>query len=97
MVNDEDKLEFWDREFTDKPASSVNPTRDHVVIKTFDDVITYQEKLWEEKDKNLFYQYKKGMMYAQKCSHKQTDIDKVLETYIDAIIHFCEQNNIDVE
>ena len=25
-------------------------------------------------------------MYAQKCSHKQTDIDKVLETYIDAII-----------
>jgi hypothetical protein len=86
----EDK-HLWDT-FESKPASSIEPKADVKPEVKFQSINKDIETMWKEKDKNLYYQYKKGIMTAQRLNTKEISFDKMLELCIDNVTQGIRDN-----
>jgi hypothetical protein len=86
----EDK-HLWDT-FESKPPSSIEPRADVKPEIKFQSINKDIEILWKEKDKNLYYQYKKGIMTAQKINTKEISVDRMLVLCIDNVIQGIRDN-----
>tara|TARA_R100000808_G_C2155447_1_gene167995 strand:+ start:16374 stop:16826 length:453 start_codon:yes stop_codon:yes gene_type:complete len=87
----ENDKHLWDS-FDDKQPSAITPQKEvkpRVVFKEVDEKIL---QLWKEKDKNLYYQYKKGELIGQKYTASDATYDIALHLFIDTIIQGIRDN-----
>ena len=81
----EENKHLWDTWDT-KPASSIPPQPNIKPDYKFENISKDIEAMWKEKDKNLYYQFKKGVMTGQRVNTTEVPFEKMLDLCIDSVV-----------
>ena len=89
----DNSTKLWNK-FKTKPASHAIPPKVVDDIPTTEYITNLQHTIWENFDKNLFYEFKKGIMLSQKRHGEDIDFDSLMILFYETVFDNI-RNNID--